>query len=484
MKKQLKLALAAATSVLLLAGCSDFLKGPGLSTNPNVPTTATADQLFVGSQVAVMAQWENYPFMLFFLWAQQISGVNRQWQNYADFAAGTDEGAGDGAFNQTYGPGGLLDLRKMDTLVTASGNLKMRGEAEVLEALYIGTAADMFGSIPYSTALTPVPTYDSQAQVYDEVQTKLNEAIIDLNTAATVTNAGPVTDFFYGNDYTKWIAAANTLKARFFMHTARTGTTTYSAAILDSVIKYTQIGISSSAGDLSTTHTGTPGEQNLFFSFLFSRAGDVQPSAMHINLAKQAGEAPLLDQYYLPNAIDSIFGSAPDASTAGVASFATQATTPVPIVTYVENQMLLAEANLINGTSVGGAPLAILNAYRATVGGAALASSGAVLHQNIIREKYIHIFFNVEVWDDYLRTCYPNVGMTGAMQSPGGSVGPYVPARLPIGITEQSANPNVPTTIPGGQPMNGNNAAFPTNPKNLVDLVGAVCAGQVNRPGT
>jgi hypothetical protein len=484
MKKQLKLALAAATSALLLAGCSDFLKGPGLSNNPNVPTTASADQLWVGSQVALMAQWENYPFMLFFLWSQQISGVNRQWQNYADFQAGTDQNTADGAFNQTYGPGGLVDLRQVDTLVTQSGNLRFRGEAEVLEALYIGTAADIWGSVPYSTALTPIPTYDTQATVYDEVQTTLNNAITDLNSAASTANAGPVADFFFNNDYAKWIAAANTLKARFFMHTARTGTTTYNAATLDSVIKYAQIGISSAAGDLSTTHTGTPGEQNLFYSFLFSRAGDVEPSAMHINLFKQAGEAPQLTQYYLPNSIDSIFGSAPDQSLPGVASFATQPTTPVPIVTYVENQMLLAEANLINGTSVGGTPLAILNAYRATVGGAALASAGAVLHQNIIREKYIHIFFNLEVWDDYLRTCYPNVPMTGAMISPGGSVGPYVPARLPIGITEQSANPNVPATIPGGQPMNGNNAANPTNPKNLVDLVGASCAGQVNRPGT
>ncbi len=484
MKKQLKLALAAATSVLLLAGCTDFLKGPGLSTNPNVPTTASADQLWVGSQVAVMAQWENYPFMLFFLWAQQISGVNRQWQNYARFQAGTDQNAADGAFNQTYGPGGLVDLRQVDTMATHAGNMKMRGESEVLEALYIGTAADIFGSVPYSTALTPVPTYDTQADVYDEVQTTLNNAINDLNSAPSSTNAGPVADFFFGNDYTKWIAAANTLKARFFMHTARTGATTYSATILDSVIKYTQIGISSSAGDLSTTHTGTPGEQNLFYSFLFSRAGDVEPAAMHINLSKQAGEAAMLTQYYLPNSIDSIVGSGPDASSPGVSAFATQPTTPVPIVTYVENQMLLAEANLINGTSVGGTPLAILNAYRATVGAAALGSSGAVLHQNIIREKYIHIFFNIEVWDDYLRTCYPNVPMTAQMQSPGGSAGPYVPARLPIGITEQSANPNVPATIPGGQPMNGNDAANPTNPKNLVDLVGAACAGQVNRPGT
>jgi hypothetical protein len=484
MKKQLKLALAAATSVLLLAGCTDFLKGPGLNTNPNVPTSASPDQLYTGAQIAVMAQWENYPFMLFFLWAQQISGVNRQWQNYADFKGGTDQNTSDAAFNQAYGPGGLLDLRKVDSAVTISGNLKLRGESRVLEALYIGTAADIFGSIPYSTALTPVPTYDTQAQVYTEVQATLDSAITDLNSAPSTVNAGPLADFFFGNDYTKWIALANTLKARFYMHTARTGTTTYDAAILDSVIKYAQIGIADTLGNFSTTHTGTPGEQNLFFSFLFSRQGDVQPSSMHINLIKQAGETGLLAVYYKPNSIDSTFGSAPDASLPGVASFATVATTPVPIVTYVENQMLLAEANLINGTSVGGTPINILNGVRALYGGAALASSGAVLHENIIREKYIHAFFNLEVWDDYLRTCYPNVPATANMISPGGSTLPYVPARLPIGITEQSANSNVPATIPSGLPMNGNNGANPTNPQNLVDLVGAACTGQVNRPGT
>src|SRR5664279_3833384 len=401
MKKQLKLALAAATSVLLLAGCSDFLKGPGLSNNPNVPTTASADQLWVGSQVAVMAQWENYPFMLFFLWAQQISGVNRQWQNYADFQAGTDQGAADGAFNQTYGPGGLVDLRKVDTIVTASGNLKFRGEAEVLEALYIGTAADMFGSIPYSTALTPIPTYDTQANVYDEVQTTLNRAITDLSSAASSANSGPGADLFFGKNYAKWIGTANTLKARFFMHTARTGTATYSAAILDSVIKYASIGISNDTGSMYTRHTGTPGEQNLFASFLFSRAGDVEASSMHINLIKQAGEANLLPKYYLPNSIDSVFGSSPDASSPGVSAFATVDSTSVGIVTYVENQMLLAEANFINGTAVGGTPLNILNAYRTTVGGANLAVAGAALHQAILREKYIHDFFGVEVWDDY-----------------------------------------------------------------------------------
>ena len=146
---------------------------------------------------------------------------------------------------------------------------------------------------------------------------------------------------------------------------------------------------------MSTTHTGTPGEQNLFFSFLFSRQGDVEPSSMHINLIKQAADTGLLAVYYKPNSIDSTFGSAPDASLPGVASFATVATTPVPIVTYVENQMLLAEANLINGTSSGGTPIDILNGVRVLCRrcGARFLWRGAP-SRTFIREKYIHDFFN------------------------------------------------------------------------------------------
>ena len=150
MHKTIKLALTAATPVLLLAGCSDFLKGPGLNTNPNQPVTATPDQLWIGVEVAVMAQYENYPLMLFMTWVQGIAGVNRQWQTYASYNGGTDQGAAEGAWNQTYGPGGLRDILTIDSANTANGNLQWRGQTEVLEALYMGTAADIWGDVPWS----------------------------------------------------------------------------------------------------------------------------------------------------------------------------------------------------------------------------------------------------------------------------------------------------------------------------------------------
>ena len=77
MHKTIKLALTAATPVLLLAGCSDFLKGAKLTNNPNLPTQATTNQLFVGVEVAVMAQYENYPIMLFMPTDEAAAGLRQ-----------------------------------------------------------------------------------------------------------------------------------------------------------------------------------------------------------------------------------------------------------------------------------------------------------------------------------------------------------------------------------------------------------------------
>jgi hypothetical protein len=479
MTKASKLVLAAATSVLLLAACSDFLKGPGLDTNPNKPVTATGQQLWVGAQVAMMAQWENYPFMLFTMWAGGISGVNRQWQTYAQYNSGTDLNAADGAWNQTFGPGGLRDLRVVEDSAASQANLNWRGQARVVEALYMGTAADIWGDVPYTNAgfvaINPVPTFDTQAAVYAHVLALLDSAIVDLGNPkpADATN----TDFIYGDTAVKWIKAAHTLKARFYMHTARTSATVYSATALANVMTETALGISDSIGDFKPSHTTIPGEQNLFYSFQSSRAQDVDPAKTHIDEIKAAGEAVLLVNWYVAN------GSQFNGSPAGVAgdqgdsiatfSVATHSDAEWGFITFAENQMLRAEAQYRQGS--GGPALTTLNNYRATLDHGNLPSVGALvgvpLLTAILREKFIHQFFNPEIWNDYLRTCYPNIPLPLAYNA---SI-PYVPARLPVGYTEQSTNPNVPAQ-PDGNPGNANDF------KNLFAIDGSACVGQQNRP--
>jgi hypothetical protein len=480
MKKASKLVLAAATTVLLLGACSDFLKGPGLSTNPNKPTSASGQQLWVGAQVAFMGQWENYPFMLFTMWAGGISGVNRQWQTYAQYNSGTDLNAADGAWNQTFGPGGLRDLRVVEDSATSQANLMWRGEARVVEALYMGTAADIWGDVPYTNAgfvgLNPQPTFDTQANVYTHVLALLDSAIVDLGNPMPAD--ATQTDFFFNNDATKWIKTAHTLKARFYMHTARTSATVYSAAALTNIITETALGISDSLSDFKPSHTTIPGEQNLFYSFQFSRAQDVDPAKTHIDETKAEKEDTLLRNWYIPNG-KNYYGSPAGVAGASIDSIGTFSVVQHPdaewgIVTFAENQMLMAEAQYRQGNTAGA--LATLNAYRATLGNGILAVAPVPVGVNILgavlREKMVHQFFNPEIWNDYLRTCYPNIPLPAAYNA---SI-PYVPARLPVGYTEQTTNPNVPPQ-PDGNPGNANDF------KNLTAIDGVTtCLGQVQRP--
>jgi hypothetical protein len=61
---------------------------------------------------------------------------------------------------------------------------------------------------------------------------------------------------------------------------------------------------------------------------------------------------------------------------------------------------------------------------------------GTATFQDVMLEKYIAQFQNIDAWNDFKRTCIPLVK-------------PYqtnaeVPGRLPYGSNERTANPNLP----------------------------------------
>ena len=75
--------------------------------------------------------------------------------------------------------------------------------------------------------------------------------------------------------------------------------------------------------------------------------------------------------------------------------------------------------------------------------------------------KYVALFQNTEVWNDYRRTCYPN--LTPAS-------GNFIPARLVYGTDERRANPNIPS--PSQQPRH-NEDDLPT----ATSTDGSACLG-------
>ncbi len=58
---------------------------------------------------------------------------------------------------------------------------------------------------------------------------------------------------------------------------------------------------------------------------------------------------------------------------------------------------------------------------------------------DIMEEKYVAMYQNIEVWNDYKRSCYPALAPV-----PNPSFANKVPGRLFYGTGEANANPNVP----------------------------------------
>ncbi len=119
-----------------------------------------------------------------------------------------------------------------------------------------------------------------------------------------------------------------------------------------------------------------------------------------------------------------------------------------PLISWAENQLIIAEAKfqLGNATAIDN-----LNAVRTSVGLPALVAP--ITLADIMTEKWIVMFQNIEAWNDYKRTCIP-------VLSPGGTpVAAAIPGRLPYGLSERQNNPNVPT--PAQQPVRNWNDPTP-----------------------
>jgi len=85
MRKLVRLRLATALALSGAGGCSNFLSTDKVKLDPNNPSTATADQLFVAVQAGQFAQQEGIIALIGCMWIQQCTGTS----NSADEAPAT-----------------------------------------------------------------------------------------------------------------------------------------------------------------------------------------------------------------------------------------------------------------------------------------------------------------------------------------------------------------------------------------------------------
>jgi hypothetical protein len=479
--------VVAALAFMALGSCKDFLTGPGLTVDPNNPVTATKGQLLAAVAASQETMEEGAVAKILVTWVQGMSGVARQSLTYQGYTV--TESDLSGLFARTYGGGGLVDVREAERKAKAEGDTSFAGIAMTYEALIMGRAASIWGDIPYSESVTNVatPKLDAQEAVYAAVQAKLDTAVAWIGKTGGA-NIGPAAaDLVYGGDRTKWTQAANTLKARYYMHwveAQRAGGASLAAAGVacggDCLVKAAAaaaVGLATSANDFRTFHSAASTEWNAWYYFLVVyRAGDMAAGGTLVDTlrARRASTGDKRVQAYF----DSVLvGGAFDfrgadrnglAVPAGSALSVLSATRFAqgyrqPIITAAENALLLAEAQSRMGND--GAALTALNAAKAASAAAnavavpaAAALTGVALLTEIKMEEWITLFQNQEAWNAYKRNCVPRLVPAGTATD--------VPGRMPYGLAERNTNPNIPA--PATQPARNRNdpkaCSDPTHP--------------------
>lgn len=437
-----KLALGVLAPALLTVGCSDFLTGDKLSNNPNIPTEANSFLLLNGVTVGMTTVQTGEVARAAGMWMQQFSGTDRQYLTLDRYGETPDDFTSD--FNQAYIGGGLVDIRKIEEQSVEAGDSTFLGIALVWEALDMGTQTSLFGDVPYSQALNADPNhppkFDNQDSVYATVQRVLDRAI----TALSVSSAGPGpkgADLIYGGDPAKWIAAAHTLKARYYMHQAEKNPANYALALAQ-----TAQGISSPSGDFRTYQSSTPGEENIWNQFMFrERDSYIRGGAFLIDSVLEKTSDPRLADWFSPDGSGNYTGAKPGSANtqASVLNIAKRGSASFrqPVVTWAENQLMRAEA-LMAMDSVTNAVEArtLLNAVKSAAAADTVAATvtGTALRQAIAMEQYVSLFQNIEVWNTWKRTCYPNLTPYGTFTN--------IPRRLYYGSDEMNAQD--PANIP------------------------------------
>ncbi|MEQ8707322.1 MAG: SusD/RagB family nutrient-binding outer membrane lipoprotein [Phaeodactylibacter sp.] len=323
------------------------------------------------------------------------------------------------------------------------------GVAKVLMALNLGTAASLWGDIPYTQAFQGggdfSPDYDSQEDVYRSVQALLDEAIQDLQSESTLSPGDD--DVIYQGDLALWAKAAHALKARYYMHTIKRDAEAPAKALAAMANAFQAPG-----EGLVYAYGFTEAEQNPWFIY-FKNTPYVEIDAYFSDLLDELDD-PRKDGF-----IRRSFGLE------RVGDFYAAEDASVPIMTYPELKILEAEARLRAGE--GGAEAALQEGVRAHIqevtGGisdteldayldahATLDGDGTANLRTVLQQLYLVHFTQVEGWTDYRRTGFPELEPNpdgSNPQNPGGGI----PRRFIYPQNERLFNNSFPAENPNLQ---------------------------------
>jgi len=454
--------------------------------NPNASTEVSLSAVLTGAEVSLAFNTGANAAIVTNTFIQQTSGANGD-------AAGLDNYTiSPSYYNSTWGSfytGVLEELKIVQQTATLKQLPYYSGVARILTSFTYGTLTDIFGDIPYSEALygnnIVNPKYDKQQDIYTDIQSQLDSAIIELSkpTADNIGATPATDDLIFGGATAKWIATAYTLKARYALHLTKLGAKDAAQKALSFLYDgSTYRGIAGSSADAQLVFGSAATNANPFYQQQVNRPGWVGLGASFVNLlngnkvtdANTTPEGAYVDprrSYFATNfpvGSTTYQGSAPGVPGAKsvIGAYYATATSPVNLVTYSEAKFIEAEARIIINPSDPLAQTALQEAVKGSfakvitnasdpyssvqkqadyiTAKATLAGNFNVDLETIITQKYIALFLQPEVWADYRRTGYPALPLAQNATSAANPNG-LIPRRILYPQNETSLNSNAPT---------------------------------------
>ena len=447
-----------ALSLLLFIsmGCEKLVEG--INDNPNEISSDSFEAgvlLLKGIELANVSVQAGHETRIGGMWCGQTKGLVLLYKSLAEYNISAEET--NGIWQNAY-QGVVKQARLLRQQTATNPKAKQySGITKVLEANALGTLASLFGDIPYteiSNEAVADPKFDGQKSVFTKLQILLDEAIADLGASP---NSLVSEDLMLAGNTVRWTKVARTLKARMYLYTGE-----YEKAYQEALL-----GVLTPLDALVFTPPAIGnGSQNLNYKMINQRGGYWGFTGSYLdvllgtkrNNSKTSENARLA--YYR-------FDGASATNNKGIAAV----NTPITLVGYEENTLILAETAVRTGkTAIGLTQLNNLRAYltggKAFIklnGGDALKYDPYVLAdfekngienkeglvterallREIIEERYVSGFTGLLGFDDLRRlgSKEKDIAVLPPFNSP--TISQY-PQRFIVAQSELSANENAP----------------------------------------
>jgi hypothetical protein len=201
--------------MILIGGCKKYLDindNPNAANNPPVSGLLANTTSLTANNVYNIGDWVSY-------YSQYLASPS-QGSSTDTYDQIDPNGSWEGIYNV------LTDLYDMRKIGQEKGWAAYVGVSDILTAINLSMATNVWGNLPYSEAFIGVsnltPKFDDQKSLYDTSLALLDRAISTLQQSGLEDQLDESADFIHGGDLEAWVKTAYALKARLLNQVSKT----------------------------------------------------------------------------------------------------------------------------------------------------------------------------------------------------------------------------------------------------------------------